>query len=62
MATHDHGMVSSYDNTVPQKRMITDRIILADPYDITCITALGLNGPSAVQFVNKPNRQYEWLR
>jgi hypothetical protein len=61
MATHDHGMVSSYDNTVPQKRMITDRIILADPYDITCITALGLNGPSAVQFVNKPNRAYEWL-
>jgi hypothetical protein len=55
------GQITSYDNTVPRKRMVTDRIILADPYDITCITALGLTGPSEIQFVNKPNRQYEWL-
>ena len=55
------GLITSYDNTVPQKRMVTDRIIMADPYDITTMLALGLDNSSKFQFVNTPGRTYEWL-
>ena len=55
------GLITSYDNTYTQKVMITDRIIMADPYDITTITALGLNNASKFQFVNTPGRTYTWL-
>lgn len=55
------GLITSYDNTVPLKRTVTDRIIMADPYDITTITALGLNNASKFQLVNTPGRTYEWL-
>jgi hypothetical protein len=41
--------------------MVTDRIILADPYDITTMLALGLDNASKFQFVNTPGRTYEWL-
>lgn len=59
--TTGSGLITTYDNTVPQKRMVTDRIIMADPYDITTMTVLGLDSANKFQFVNKPNRQYEWL-
>lgn len=59
--TTGSGLITTYDNTVPQKRMVTDRIIMADPYDITTMTVLGLNNAGKFQFVNQPNRQYEWL-
>lgn len=59
--TTGSGLITTYDNTIPQKRMITDRIIMADPYDITTMTVLGLNNASKFQFVNQPHRQYEWL-
>ena len=55
------GLITSYDNTLPQKRMVTDRIIMADPYDITTMLALGLDNASKFQFVNAPHRSYEWL-
>lgn len=55
------GLITSYDNIVPLKRTITDRIIMADPYSIVAITALGLDNASKFQFVNQPNRVYEWL-
>jgi hypothetical protein len=55
------GLRTSYDNTVPQKVMISDRIIMASPYDITAITALGLNNESKFAFVNTPSRSYTWL-
>lgn len=55
------GLITTYDNIIPQKRMVTDRIIMADPYDITTLTALGMNNISKFSFVNQPNRQYEWL-
>ena len=55
------GQRTSYDNTVPLKRTVTDRIVMADPYDITAITALGLNNNAKFSFVNSPNRTYEWL-
>jgi hypothetical protein len=60
MATYS-GQEHSYSNTVNQKTMITDRIIMADPYDITAIVALGLDNASKFQFVNQPNRTYTWL-
>ena len=41
--TTGSGLITSYDNTLPLKRSVTDRIIMADPYDITAITALGLD-------------------
>jgi hypothetical protein len=55
------GQLTSYSNTIPQKTMISDRIILADVYDIPTITALGLNNEAKFRFVNTPGRTYEWL-
>lgn len=59
--TTGSGLITSYDNTVPLRRTVTDRIILADPYDIATISALGLDNAGKFQFVNQPNRTYEWL-
>ena len=55
------GQRTSYDNTIPIKRNVTDRIIMADPYDITAISAFGLENNKKFSFVNSPNRTYEWL-
>lgn len=60
MATYS-GLQTSYSNTYSQKTMITDRIIMASPYDITAIVALGLDNASKFRFVNPPNRTYSWL-
>ena len=60
MSTYS-GLQHSYSNTLAQRVMITDRIIMADPYDITAITALGLDNASKFQFVNTPGRTYTWL-
>jgi hypothetical protein len=56
------GAVTSYSNTVPQKRTLTDRIILASPYDVTTILRLGTDNASKFALVNWPNRVYEWLQ
>lgn len=56
------GVVYSYSNTVPQKRTLTDRIILASPYDVTTILRLGTNNGSKFALLNWPNRIYEWLQ
>ncbi len=55
------GKIYSYSNTVPQKRMVSDRILLADVFDRTTIDALGLDNMNKFRFVNTPHRQYEWL-
>ena len=56
------GMNYTYSNTVPQKRMITDRIVNTSPHEITTLLALGgLNGAGKFSFVNQPHRLYEWL-
>jgi len=60
MATYS-GLQGSYSNTLSQKVMITDRIIMADPYDIAAITSLGLDNASKFNFINSPNRTYSWL-
>lgn len=56
------GIVYSYSNTVPQKRTLTDRIILASPYDVTTILRLGTDNASKFALINWPNRIYEWLQ
>ena len=56
------GQVYSYSNTVPQKRTLTDRIILASPYDVTTILRLGTDNASKFALINWPNRVYEWLQ
>src|SRR5688572_22253545 len=56
------GQVYSYSNTVPQKRTLTDRIILASPYDVTTILRLGTDNAAKFALINWPNRIYEWLQ
>jgi hypothetical protein len=55
------GQITAYTNTAPHKRVITDRIILASPYKIQTILALGLDNESKFNFVNTPGKKYEWL-
>ena len=56
-----NGQQDSYTNTVPQKRVVSDRILLTDPNEIVLINALGLDNASKFAFVNDPGRVYEWL-
>jgi hypothetical protein len=55
------GMQNSYVNTVPQKRVVSDRILMADPMEQPLVSALGLDGESKFKFVNAPGKVYEWL-
>lgn len=55
--------VSSYSDTTPHKRVITDVISLIDPSDVPAIMLLGgLDGASGkFRFVNEPSTVVEWL-
>ena len=55
------GRMDSYDNTVPRKRMVTDKILMVDVFERKTVDALGLDNMSKFRFVNTPNRTYEWL-
>ena len=58
------GQQPTYSATVPQKRVVTDRIIFTDPIELVAIKALGLNNESSFNFTNGmggPNQPYEWL-
>jgi hypothetical protein len=55
------GVATSYSNTVPQKRTLTDRILLTSPYDVTTILRLGTDNAMKFSMTNWPNRVYEWL-
>lgn len=55
------GQMITYSQTLPQKRMVTDRIVMKDPMEIVAINALGLNNESKFRFVNVPGKKYEWL-
>ena len=55
------GQLASYSATQPHKRMITDKILNLDPYEIVALNALGLDEMAKFSFVNTPGRQYEWL-
>jgi hypothetical protein len=56
------GTLYSYSATLPHKRVVSDRIILADPMTIVAINALGLHNESKFAFVNTPGTMYEWLQ
>lgn len=55
------GQIHSYVQTVPQKRTVTDRIIMTEPVKIALVAALGLSNESKFAFANAPGRVYEWL-
>jgi len=55
------GQQTTYVGTVPQKRVVSDRILMSDPMEIPLISALGLNADSKFKFVNSPGVVYEWL-
>ena len=55
------GQQDTYTNTVPQKRVVSDRLLLTDPNETVLINALGLSNESKFAFVNDPGRVYEWL-
>lgn len=54
------GMQTSYINGVPDKRMVTDRILNSEPYDIVAYSYLGTD-MSKFNFVNRDNKVFEWL-
>lgn len=54
------GLVTIYDNSVPNKRMVTDRILNQNPYDIVAYNYLGTD-MGKFMFVNKDVSTYEWL-
>lgn len=55
--------LTTYSDTTPQKRVITDTIARIDPSDAPMIEALGgLDGASSkFDFVNEPSTKVEWL-
>jgi hypothetical protein len=55
------GQRTTYGDTVGQKRVVTDRILMIDPMSIAGINALGLHNESKFNFVNAPGKMYEWL-
>lgn len=55
------GQLTSYSATLPHKRTVTDRIIMADPYSVVTLNALGMDASAKFKFVNAPGKIYEWL-
>jgi hypothetical protein len=55
------GQMTTYTNTYNQRRTVTDRILLASPYDIAAIQALGLTNESKFKFVDTPGVVYTWF-
>lgn len=58
--TSQTGMINSYINSVPDKRMVTDRILMLDPYDIVAYSMLGTD-MGKFNFTNREGKTYEWL-
>ena len=59
------GQNITYSATIPQKRVVTDRILMTDAIELVTIKALGLNNESSFGFANGPggpNQAYEWLQ
>ena len=55
--------LTTYSDTTPQKRVVTDVISLIDPSDAPMVEALGgLDGASSkFRFLNEPSTKVEWL-
>ena len=60
MATKS-GLVQSYINTVPDRRMVSDRILMIEPYNIASYLALGTD-VGKFNMTNREGKVYEWLR
>jgi len=58
--TTQSGLISTYVNTNPDKRMVTDRILMIEPYDIVAYLALGTD-MGKFDFTNRESKMYEWL-
>jgi len=54
------GLLQGYVNTVPHKRMVTDKIQIIEPLDIVAYSMLGTD-MSKFNFVNRDEKTYEWL-
>jgi hypothetical protein len=54
------GQLTSYQDTVPDKRMVTDRILRIEPHDIVAYSYLGTD-MGKFNFVNRDGKVYEWL-
>lgn len=54
------GQLNSYQDSVPDKRMVTDRILRIEPYDIVAYSYLGTD-MSKFNFTNRDGKVYEWL-
>jgi len=57
------GKVTTYTNTLAQKRGVTDLISTIDPMDVPLLNALGYGSANIKKFrlVNFPSTMYEWL-
>lgn len=57
------GKVTTYTNTLTQKRGVTDLISTIDPMDVPLLNALGYSPANIKKFrlVNFPSTMYEWL-
>lgn len=54
------GQLTSYQDTVPDRRMVTDRILRIEPNDIVAYSYLGTD-MGKFNFVNRDNKIFEWL-
>ena len=55
-----NGQMTSYQDTVPDKRMVTDEILKIEPYDIVAYKYLGTD-MKKFNFANRDGKIYEWL-
>lgn len=55
------GMQSTYVGTVPQKRVVSDRILFTEPNETPLLSALGMSAEQKIKLVNAPGAKYEWL-
>ena len=54
------GQMNTYENTVPHKTMVTDRILQINPLKIVTYMRLGAD-ISGFNFVDTPGKEYQWL-
>ena len=54
------GQHNTYENTVPDKRMVSDRIFNTNPLKITTLSILGMN-VGKFNMTNRDQTTYEWL-
>ncbi len=58
--TDQSGSINSYLNTVPNKRMVTDRILMIEPVKIKTWLRLGQD-VGKFSMVNQDRKNYQWL-